>query len=63
MEELEYIKKFTRITLKDICEKANVNQSNLIKGKVKKEKIILIKKLIESKIAELYIINETDEDR
>lgn len=60
MEELEYIKKFTKITLKDICKIANVNQSNLIKGKVKKEKIILIKKLIESKIAELYIIEKSD---
>ena len=39
MDDLEYIKKFSKITIKDVCEKANVDKSNVFNGKASKKKI------------------------
>ena len=59
MEDLEFIKKFSKITIKKVCEIAKVNRSNLMSGKIKdEEKIKKVRKALESEIAKLYIMEE-----
>ena len=55
MEDLEFIKKFSKITISKICKELKISSSNLYSEKVSQEKVKLIRKRIESKIAELYI--------
>lgn len=58
MEDLEYIKKFSKISIKSVCDKAKVDKSNLYSGKTSKKNIKKVRKYIESNIAELYLYNE-----
>lgn len=57
MDDLEYIKKFSKITIKDVCNKSKVNRSNVLNGKASKKTINKVKKQIESEVAKLYIID------
>jgi hypothetical protein len=57
-EDLEYIKKFSSITITKACEKAKVDKANLYKGIASKKKIKLVKKILESEVAKLYIIKD-----
>lgn len=59
-EDLEYIKKFAKITIIEACEKAGVKRQNLWSGKVNKNKIKKVRKIIESNVAKLYIIEEDE---
>lgn len=61
-EDLDYIKKFSKITITKACEKAKVRTNNLWSGKLSKNKIKKIRKIIESSIAELYLYNEDKEN-
>lgn len=61
MEDLEYIKKFSQITIIEVCKKAGVNPSNLWSGKTSKKNINKVKKLLESEVAKLYIIEDKNE--
>lgn len=61
MEDLEYIRKFNKIRLNEICKKANVNRGNLYSGRTKKSNIEKVRKTIESEIAKLYLM-EGDSD-
>ena len=61
-EDLDYIKKFSKITIVKACEKAKVRTNNLWAGKLSKNKIKKIRKIIESSIAELYLYNEDKEN-
>lgn len=61
MDDLEYIKRFSQITIKLACEKANVNVSNLWSGKTSKKNIIKVKKILESEVAKLYILEDKNE--
>ncbi len=58
MEDLEYIKKFSKITIKDVCSKAKVNKSNLFAGRTTGENVKKVREEIESEIAKLYIKKE-----
>lgn len=58
MDDLEFIKKFSKITLTEVCKKTGVNKPNLYMGKASKENIKKIRKQIENDVAELYIINK-----
>lgn len=60
MEDLEFIKNFSKVSISKACKKAKVNISNLYAGRVKKEKVKLIKKILESEIAKLYIIEDKE---
>lgn len=62
MEDLEYIKKFQKITLKGLCERKKIDRSNLIKGRTTRKNIRIIREEIESEIAKLYIKNEDIEN-
>lgn len=63
MDDLEYIKKFSKITIKNVCEKSKVDKSNVFNGKASKKKINKVRKQIESDIAELYLIRDNNEER
>ena len=61
MNDLEYIKNFSKIRVKNICEKTKVNRANLYNNRTKKENIEKVRKTIESELAKLYLI-EGDSD-
>lgn len=63
MDDLEYIKKFSKITIKNVCEKSNVDKSNVFNGKASKKKINKVRKQIESEVAKLYIIRDEDNEK
>lgn len=53
--DLNFIKRFNKITIKQICEENAISPSNLWTGRCSKEKITLVRKAIESKIAEIRV--------
>ena len=55
MTDLEFIKRFSRITIKNACLTNGFNSNNLWAGKMKKKRIHLIRKAIEAEIGNLYI--------
>ena len=55
MEDLEYIKKFSKITVKSVCDKTSVDKSNLFSGRTSKENIKKVREQIESEVAKLYL--------
>ena len=61
MEDLEFIKRFSKVSIKKACKIAKVNRENLYNGKVKAEKVKKVKRVLESEIAKLYIIEEEKE--
>lgn len=61
MEDLDFIKNFSKVSITKACKKAKVNRGNLYNGKVKPEKIKLVKRILESELAKLYILEEKGE--
>ena len=61
-EDLDYIKKFSMITIKEACKIARVNASNLWSGRCSKKKIEEVKKILESEVAKLYVIDYDKEN-
>lgn len=59
-EDLEYIKKFSQITISEACKLAGVDRSNLWSGRTTKKNIKKVRRIIESCVAELYIIKDLD---
>ena len=55
MEDIQYIKEFSKITIKKICEDNKVTPSNLWSNRLSKKKLHAIKTSIESEVAKLYI--------
>ena len=53
MDDLEYIKKFSKITITKVCKMANVDQSNLWAGKTSKEKTKQIREIIQNEVNKL----------
>lgn len=60
MDDLEYIKKFSKISIKKVCEKSKANRSNVLSGNASKKTINKVKKQIENEIARLYIIDDNE---
>lgn len=56
-EDLEYIKKFSSITIKKVCEKMGVDRSNLMAGRTTQKNIKLVRKGLESEVAKLYLMD------
>lgn len=61
-EDLEYIKKFAKITIVKACEIAGVKKQNLWTGKTSKTKIKKVRKILESNVAELYLLKDGESD-
>ena len=53
MTDLEYIKAFSKITIKSICDELNIDKSNLYRGNTSKNKVELVKNTITERINEL----------
>lgn len=62
MEDLEYIKKFSKINVKDACKKSKVNRGNLLNNRTTKENIKKVREEIESQIAGLYIKRDSNDN-
>lgn len=63
MDSIKYVKGFSKIKIKPICEKVGVNRSNLLTGRVSIEKANLVKQEIESEIAKLYLRDDENGER
>lgn len=63
MEDLDYIKKFSKISIKSVCDKAKVDKSNLYTGRTSKSNIKKVRRYIESNIAELYLLNDEQKNK
>lgn len=57
-EDLEYIKKFSSISITDVCKKLGVDRSNLLNGRTTKRNMKLVRKGLESEVAKLYLMEE-----
>ena len=55
MNDLDFIKKFSKISIKKVCEKNNINRANLLNNKTTKKNIKTVREEIESEVAKLYI--------
>lgn len=63
MNDLDYIRRFSKISIRGICNKKNIQRTNLIQGKGKyEENARIVREEIESEIAKLYIKNEGEEN-
>lgn len=58
MKDLDYIKQFSKITIKGICEENKINRANLLNGKTTKKNIKKVREGIENEIAKLYLKKE-----
>lgn len=61
MTDLDFIKRFNKITIKELCLENHINKSNLYTGKTSKKNQVLIKKAIWCEIAKLLIEDYKDE--
>lgn len=52
-EDLEWIKKFSKITIIGICKDLNINKSNLFMGKTSPENTARVKEEILKRVKEL----------
>lgn len=66
MKDLDFIRKFSKITVKDACKENGVNSSNLYAGRCSDEKVHIVRQYIEARIAKLtvedYFANVEPED-
>ena len=58
MNDKDFIKNFSKITLTGICKKLKVNRGNVIAGTTKKQNLKKVREEIESEVAKLYIKEE-----
>lgn len=63
MDDLEYIKRFSKISIKKACEKTRSNRGNILSGRASKKTINKVKRHLESEVAKLYIIEDNNEER
>lgn len=61
MQDLEFIKKFSKITITGACKKAKVDRVGLLSNRLKDEKVKKVREEIESEIAKLYIKEEKED--
>ena len=62
MDDLDYIKSFSKINITRACKKLKINRSNLLNNKTTKENILKVRKELESEVAKLYIVKEDEKD-
>lgn len=55
MEDLNYIKKFSKISVSKICEEKNINRQNLLNNNSSKKNAKIVRNEIENKIFSLYV--------
>lgn len=63
-DDLEFIKKFSKINITNCCIDAKVNRANVLNGTASRQATKKLKRQIEDAIARLYIIkDDKDEER
>lgn len=55
MKDLEFIKKFSKISVSGICERKKINRGNLLNNNSTPKNAKIVREEIESEIAKLYI--------
>lgn len=55
MDNLNFIKKFSKINIQKIAKENNISSSNLYAGRCSSKKVLIMRKAIEAAIAKLYI--------
>lgn len=60
MKDLEFIKKFSKITVSGACKKTEVDRAGLLTNRLKDEKAKVVREEIENQIARLYIKEENN---
>lgn len=55
MNDLDYIKRFSKIKIARICRENGVNSSNLWSGRLSDEKVHMIRKVIEKEVGTIYV--------
>ena len=55
MKDLEFIKKFSKITIKGACDEAGVNRSTLLNGCASADKEREVRDVLEKKFFNLYM--------
>ena len=63
MDDLEYIKRFSKISISGICEKKGINRSNLLNNNTTRKNKRIVREEIESEIAKLYIKKGDDDGK
>lgn len=66
MTDIEFIKRFSKITVTESCKEAGVNPSNVYAGRAKPEVVEKVRKILQLKIAQLTVdgfFDEQQEDR
>lgn len=61
MEDLAYIKKFSRITINSLCDKLGVSSSNFWSGKCSSKTYKKAKKLLQAELGQLLIDDYMEE--
>jgi hypothetical protein len=61
-EDLLYIKRFSSITIRKVCKRLGINESNLWSGKTSEKNMKRVRRLLESELAKLYIIEDGKRD-
>ena len=62
MTDLEFIKKFSKISISGICEKKKINRANLLTNRTTKKNAKIVREEIESEVAKLYIKNDEEKE-
>lgn len=60
-KDLQFIKNFSKITIKKVCENAKVVRQNVFNGTASEKSIEKVKEEIETQIAKLYIERNKNE--
>ena len=55
MTDLEYIKKFSEITIRKVCQENGIATNNLYTGKCSYASVKKVRKAIEAEVAKLHI--------
>ena len=55
MNDLDYIKRFSKIKIARICREHGFSSSNLWSGRLNNEKVHIIRKAIESEVGGIYL--------
>lgn len=62
MKDLDYIKKFSKISISGICEKNKINRQNLLNNRTTQKNAKIVREEIESEIAKLYIKEDKEDE-
>lgn len=62
MNDLQYIKDFSKISVSKICEEHNINRQNLLNNISTKRNAQIVKRAIEKKVFSLYVNDDLKQE-